>query len=157
MVADACLIRKASINDVQQIYDLILHLAEYEKAPHEVTNSPEKIAEDGFGPNPLFNAWVAELNGQIVGLALCYVRYSTWKGPLLYLEDIVVHENYRRMGIGKKLLNACLLYCSEKRFPRLVFQVLDWNQPAIEFYKQYRAGFDPQWVNVVIEANVQNG
>jgi ribosomal protein S18 acetylase RimI-like enzyme len=152
--ADACLVREAQSSDSDSIYQLICHLAEFERAPDEVTNTPEKIIQHGFGDTPLFKAWVAEVNNQIVGMALCYIRYSTWKGPLFYLEDIVVHADYRGKHIGTQLLNTCVEYCKASGYPKLVFQVLDWNEAAIHFYKKWNAAFDPQWVNVTIESDV---
>ncbi len=148
-------VRPATESDVPSIYNLILELAHYEKAPNEVINTEQNLLLHGFKINPpLFFAWVAESDaGEVVGMALCYVRYSTWKGPVLYLEDIVVREAYRQSGIGTMLYNACLHFAKEKDFKRMTWQVLDWNEPAILFYKKVGASFDNGWVNVTIDFN----
>lgn len=130
---------------------LIHELALFEKAPEEVFATEDTLLTYGFGENPLFVSWVAELNGTVVGMALCYVRYSTWKGPVLYLEDLVVTQSCRGKGIGKKLFEACVEFARIQGYPRLVWQVLDWNQPAIEFYKKYQAIFDGEWLNAYID------
>ncbi|NBX87998.1 MAG: GNAT family N-acetyltransferase [Bacteroidetes bacterium] len=130
---------------------LIRELALYEKAPNEVVATEQTLLSHGFGENPLFVSWVAELDGHIVGMALCYIRYSTWKGPVLYLEDLVVTESHRSKGIGKLLFETCLDYAKTQGYPRMIWQVLDWNQPAIEFYNQYQASFDAQWLNAYID------
>lgn len=143
-------IRKALKSDSHAILALIHELAHYEKAPHEVVNNAAAIENHGFGATPLFEAWVAEMNGNIVGFALCYVRYSTWKGPVLYLEDLYVQEIHRRDGIGTELFNACRQYGIDKGYSRMVWQVLEWNEPAIRFYSKYGASFDGEWVNCSI-------
>lgn len=148
-------VRPAAEKDIPQIYQLILELAHYEKAPNEVINTEQNLLLHGFKSNPpLYHSWVAEtVHGGVVGMALCYIRYSTWKGPVLYLEDIVVSEDYRKQGIGMMLYNACLQFAKDKGFMRMTWQVLDWNTPAIEFYKKVGAGFDNGWVNVSIDLN----
>lgn len=130
---------------------LIHELALFEKAPEEVFATEDTLLKYGFGENPLFVSWVAELNGTVVGMALCYIRYSTWKGPVLYLEDLVVTQSCRGMGIGKKLFETCLEFAKTQKYPRMVWQVLDWNQPAIEFYKKYQASFDGEWLNAYVD------
>lgn len=146
-------VRPAEQADVHAIYDLIRHLAEYERAPHEVLNTPGELLEHGFRDgNPLFVAWVAELpDGTVAGMALCYVRYSTWKGPVLYLEDIVVYEQYRGLGMGQALFDTCVQYARGKGYRRMTWQVLDWNQPAIAFYEKWGAKFDAEWLNASID------
>lgn len=143
-------VRRANPSDSTSIYELICELAEFEKAPAEVINTPEKIAEHGWGKDPAFVCWVAEVQGTIVGMALCYVRYSTWKGPVLYLEDLIVTETFRNRGIGRALFEVCLRYTRDNHFHRMSWQVLDWNQAAIDFYKNYGATFDSEWVNCAI-------
>jgi GNAT superfamily N-acetyltransferase len=130
---------------------LIHELALFEKAPNEVVATEATLLKYGFGESPLFVSWVAELDGLVVGMALCYVRYSTWKGPVLYLEDLVVAESHRSKGIGKMLFEKCLQHAKQQDYPRMIWQVLDWNQPAIEFYKQYQASFDAEWLNAYID------
>ncbi len=132
--------------------ELIRELALYEKAPQEVTVSFEHFVESGFGSNPVWWAYVAELeDGTIVGFALYYIRYSTWKGQRMYLEDIIVTQSMRGKGIGKQLFDALLEVCKEKKFKGMVWQVLDWNEPAINFYKKYsNVQFDQEWINCSI-------
>lgn len=150
-------IRKAKPEDIPQILNLIKELAVYEKAAHEVINTEEKMLEEGFGENPAFICGVAEENENIIGIYLWYYRYSTWKGKGVYLEDIVVQEKYRGKGVGKLLLEACIQDAKEVNAPFLTWQVLDWNTPAIEFYKKFNATFDGDWINVKLnESQIQN-
>lgn len=141
-------IRKGTKEDLPQVLSLIQELALYERAPHEVTNTVAAMEKDGFGPNPIYFLWVAEKNNIIVGIAICYVRYSTWKGQMLYLEDIVVTESERGQKIGKTLMETVILFAKENNYHGLLWQVLDWNQPAIQFYKKFNAQFDGEWFNV---------
>ena len=140
-------IRKGKIEDLPTVLALIIELAIYEKAPHEVTNTLAKLEADGFGPNPVYGLIVAEEVGKIVGIAIHYLRYSTWKGRMLYLEDIVVTESHRGKGIGHALFEACMHYTAEMKYAGMVWQVLDWNEPAIRFYEKYHARLDPEWMN----------
>lgn len=154
-------IRRATPKDSQQIHQLIMHLAHYERAPQEVINTPERILEHGFGVSPLFTCWVAvdlelEEESQIIGIAICYIRYSTWKGPVLYLEDIVVKEEYRRHGVGSDLFKECLRFAKENKYVKLTWQVLDWNEPAIKFYEKFGSSFDSEWVNCSIDISSQS-
>ena len=144
------MIRPATPEDVPVIMQLIRELAEYEKAPHEVTNTEEQLLADGFGENPVFGAFLAEIDGKVVVMLLYYTRYSTWKAKRLYVEDIIVQEAFRGNGIGKKLLDTTIEYAKEKGFSGLNWQVLDWNEPAINFYKKYDVNFDTEWWNVSI-------
>lgn len=144
-------IRPAVEGDCPAMLELVKELAIYERAPDEVTVSLEHFYESGFGANPVWWAWVAEADGAIVGFALYYVRYSTWKGQRMYLEDIIVNEPWRGKGIGKMLMDKLIDVAREKKFSGMLWQVLDWNEPAINFYKRYNAKFDPEWVNVSIE------
>ena len=130
------LIRKAVKEDCPALMDLIRELALYEKAPNEVTVSMEEFVEAGFGSNPVWGAFVAELDGLIVGMSLYYIRYSTWKGSRLYLEDLIVKEAYRGNNIGKLLLDQTITHAKEKKYSGMMWQVLDWNEPAINFYKK---------------------
>lgn len=141
-------IRQATKDDATAILQLIQELAEFERAPHEVTNTVEQIIIDGFGPNPVFKAGVAESGGKIVGLYLWYIRYSTWKGKGLYLEDIIVNENYRNQGIGARLFEACVADAKAMDANFMIWQVLDWNVDAIRFYERYSPDFDDEWINV---------
>jgi len=144
-------LRVARKEDCPRLLELIRELAEYEKAPQEVTVTLEHFEQAGFGPNPVWKAFVAEVDGQIVGFALYYVRYSTWKGSRLYLEDIIVTEKWRGKKIGQMLFEQLFQEAKEKQFSGIVFQVLEWNEPAINFYKKFQAKFDPEWINVSIE------
>lgn len=141
------IIRKATPNDVPAMLQLIKELAAYEREPEAVINSEAMMLEDGFGANAIYKAFVAETNSNIIGLALYYTAYSTWKGKILYLDDIVVTEKERRNGIGKKLIDALLMEAKQVGINQIRWQVLEWNTPAIEFYKKIGVEFDPQWIN----------
>jgi len=143
-------IRKALKEDCPEIMELIKELAVYEKAGDEVTVKFDHFVESGFGSNPVWWSFVATIDDKIVGIALYYVRYSTWKGQRMYLEDIVVNLEYRGHGIGKKLMDAIIVEGKEKKFNGIMWQVLDWNEPAINFYKRYDAVFDGEWLNCSI-------
>lgn len=145
------MIRKAVQKDCASMLELIKELAEYEKALHEVTVTLDEFTADGFGASPVWGAFVAELNGEIVGISLYYDRYSTWKGRRLYLEDLVVTERMRGKKIGKLLFDATLEYGKSNQYSGMVFQVLNWNESAINFYKKYSPKFDDEWLNVSIE------
>ena len=145
-------IRKAEKKDCPAMLDLIRELALYEKAPDEVTVDPLHFEESGFGEKPVWWAFVVENEEKnVIAFALYYIRYSTWKGQVMYLEDILVTEALRGNGIGKMLIERLIEEASEKGFKRMTWQVLDWNEPAINFYKKFGAKFDPEWVNVTIE------
>lgn len=127
--------------------ELVNELAVYEKAPQEVTVSLEHFEESGFGEKPVWWGFVAEAAGQIIGFALYYIRYSTWKGQRMYLEDILVTEAWRGKGVGKLLFDQLIAEAKEKKLNAISWQVLEWNEPAIRFYKKFNASFDPEWVN----------
>ncbi len=144
-------IRPATIADAQSIHDLIYELAVFEKAPEQMVNSVDDIKRDGFGSKPAFICFMAEYEGQVTGMSLCYIRYSTWKGQVLYLEDLVVKEAFRGRGIGKALFNHTIDYAKANGYARVSWQVLDWNQPAIDFYSKSGASFASEWLNSWIE------
>lgn len=144
------IIRRALQTDCPRLLELIYELAVYEKAPQEVTVSLAHFSESGFGTNPVWWGFVAEVDGIVVGMALYYVRYSTWKGQRMYLEDILVTESMRGNKIGSKLMEQLIIEAKEKNFTGMNWQVLEWNEPAIHFYKKYNASFDPEWVNCSI-------
>lgn len=145
------IIRKAVREDCPRILELVNELAVYEKAPNEVTVTPEHFAESGFGSNPVWWAFVAELDGVIQGFALYYIRFSTWKGQRMYLEDLIVTEALRGKGIGLQLFNKLVEAAKEQNLSAIVWQVLEWNEPAINFYKKLNAKFDAEWVNCSVE------
>ncbi len=142
----AIVIRPAEENDVPAMLSLVQELALYEKAPHEVTNTIEMMKVDGFGTHPIFNAYVAEADNLIVGIAIFYIAYSTWKGRYIYLDDLVVSENFRRYGTGKKLFDAVGSFAKKNGVNQLRWHVLNWNHPAINFYKKYAASLDSEWI-----------
>jgi ribosomal protein S18 acetylase RimI-like enzyme len=145
-------IRRAIAEDCPRLLELIHELALFEKAPQEVTVTPEHFAESGFGTNPVWWAFVAEVGERIEGFALYYIRYSTWKGQRLYLEDLIITQEMRGKGLGKRLFDRLIVEMREKKFSGMVWQVLDWNQAAIDFYKKYGAKFDAGWVNCAIDS-----
>ena len=141
-------IEKAVKEDCEAIMQLVQELAVYEKAPDEVTITMEHFVESGFGEKPVWKAFVAKENGIVKGFALYYIRYSTWKGQRMYLEDLLVTEEMRGKGIGKWLFDKLVAECKSKKYSGLVWQVLDWNEPAINFYKKFEGvKFDSEWVN----------
>ena len=161
-------IRKARKKDLTSILSLIRELAAYEKAPKEVKVTLKELERDGFGKKKVYDCFVAEVvrseearirrktllpsselqaNKLIVGIALYYVKYSTWKGKCLYLDDIIVTESMRREGIGRKLFEALVAVAKKMKVRKLEWQVLEWNKPAINFYKKYSTVFDGAWVN----------
>lgn len=146
------IIREGQKKDLPDALRLIKELAAYEKAPNEVTNTLQMMEEDGFGKNPVFGFYVAELDEKIVGLSLYYYRYSTWKGRRLYLEDIIVTESCRGMGIGKLLFERTMIKCIEDKCTGMMWQVLDWNEPAIKFYEKYGTTFDAEWLNCHLQS-----
>ncbi len=143
-------IRRAAAQDCERLMELVNELAVYEKAPEEVTVTLEHFIESGFGKNPVWWAFVAEADGVVQGFALYYIRYSTWKGQRMYLEDILVTESMRGKNLGKLLFDRLIEEAKEKKFTGIVWQVLEWNEPAIHFYKKYEASFDGEWVNCSI-------
>jgi GNAT superfamily N-acetyltransferase len=141
------MIRKGTEADIAQALNLVRELAAYEKAPLEVEVTPEEMTAWGFGPDKQFDFFVAEEHGVILGLALYYFKYSTWKGKCLFLEDIIVTESQRGKGLGKLLFDRIVEVSKEAKVRRMEWQVLDWNTPAIEFYKKYNTGLDGEWIN----------
>jgi GNAT superfamily N-acetyltransferase len=145
------IIRKAVKSDCGRMMELVRELAIFEKAPDEVTVSMAHFIDKGFGKNPVWQALVAveSENGskKIVGISLYYMRYSTWKGTMLYLEDLIVTEAYRGKGIGKLLFDKTVEEARALGVSGMMWQVLDWNQPAIDFYKKYGADISDEWLN----------
>ena len=140
-------VRKGTKNDVKAVHELIVELAIYERAEQEVSNTVDQLLRDGFGEDPVYELLVAETEGKVVGMALWYTKYSTWKGKCGYLEDLVVQADLRGRGIGKALFLEVAKACARRGYGRMEWQVLDWNEPAIGFYRSLGAGLDPEWLN----------
>lgn len=138
-------IRTAQKSDMKQVLQLIQELAIFEKEENAVEVSLQDLEEDGFGENALFHCFVAECNGTIVGMALVYSRYSTWKGPVIHLEDLIVTENMRGSGLGTALLDEVVKYGNDLGVKRISWEVLDWNEPAIGFYESKGAHVMRDW------------
>jgi GNAT superfamily N-acetyltransferase len=149
-------IRKGTEADVEAALDLVKELAIYEKAPNEVSVTLDEMRNWGFGANKVFDFFVGEKEGKIVGLALYYYKYSTWKGKCLFLEDIIITESERRFGYGRLLFDAVFEVAKEQKVRRMEWQVLEWNEPALNFYKKYPTLFDGEWVNCQIKFAINN-
>lgn len=144
-------IRPAKKADCPRLMELIQELAVYEKAPEQVVVSLDHFEASGFGPNPVWWCLVAEVQGMVVGMALYYIRYSTWKGQRMYLEDLIVSEDMRGNKIGSLLFDALIAEAKTKQFKGMNWQALDWNEPALNFYRKYNSNFDPEWVNCSLD------
>lgn len=140
-------IRWGKRNDCIQVLELIKELAIFEKAETEVELSLAELEEDGFGEKPRYQLIVAEQEAQIIGIALFYEKYSTWKGRCIYLEDLIVTRSKRKLGVGKSLFQAVMMEAKSRNSGRMEWQVLDWNEAAIGFYKNYEAELDGEWIN----------
>ena len=140
-------LRIAQKEDCPRLIELVNELALFEKAPEEVTVSLQEFEDSGFGNNPVWKAFVAVNNDVIIGFALYYIRFSTWKGRRVYLEDFIVTEEYRGKGVGKLLFERIIQETKELGYSGMVWQVLDWNEPAIAFYKKYEANIEEGWLN----------
>jgi GNAT superfamily N-acetyltransferase len=140
-------LREAVKEDCPRLLDLVYELALFEKAPDEVTVTLKEFEEAGFGKKPVWKAFVVESDRVIVGFALYYIRYSTWKGCRMYLEDLIVTESWRGKGVGKLLFDRLIQEARELGFNGMTWQVLEWNEPAINFYKKYEAAIDAGWLN----------
>jgi GNAT superfamily N-acetyltransferase len=140
-------IRKAEKTDMKAVLGLIQELADYERAPDEVVVTISQLEQDGFGEHPLFYCYVAEREKKILGIALYYIKYSTWKGPCVFLEDIIVTQSERRSGIGKMLFEKVIATSKEMGAKRMEWQVLDWNEPAIKFYEKYQPQILKEWLS----------
>ncbi len=144
-------VRSAEERDVPRMLELVRELALFERAPEQVTVSLDHMRAAGFGPDPVWVGWVAEVDGVIQGMAVCYERYSTWKGRRLYLEDIIVTEAARGQRLGEQLFMACVRHAVEKGYNGMLWQVLDWNEGAIRFYERFGASFSSEWLNGSLE------
>ena len=144
-------IRIAEARDVPQMLALVKELAVFERAPDEVTVTQDHMHDAGFGNDPVWVGWVAEVDGMIQGIAVCYERYSTWKGRRLYLEDIIVTESARGHRIGEQLFLECVRHAVRKDYSGMLWQVLDWNVDAIRFYDRFGASWSKEWLNGSLE------
>ena len=146
--AESFKIRKARKADMKAVLGLINDLAVFEKAPNALIVTENDLVKDGFGKSPLFNVFIAEVKKEVVGMALIYTGYSTWKGKLIYLDDLIVKEEYRNRGIGKLLLDKVIEYATKRKARVLKWQVLRWNKDAIRFYNKYDSVvYDDEWVD----------
>ena len=140
-------IRKGEKKDLPLILELIKELAEYENSLHQVSITLKELEDDGFNSKPYYYFLVAEKDDEIIGMSFYWIRYSTWKGKFLFLEDFIVRKKYRRVGVGRALFNATIKVCQKLKLNGMCWQVLDWNNPAIEFYKKYNSGISNDWLN----------
>ena len=141
------IIRKGVKDDLSSVLTLIRELAEFENSICEVEITLEDLEKDGFGDRPFFWFLVAEFDNKIIGLSFYWIRYSTWKGKFLFLEDFIVKTGYRGSGVGSKLFEATIKICVEENLNGMMWQVLDWNSSAISFYKKYDANISSKWLN----------
>ena len=147
----AVTIRKAEKHDCTRLLELVKELAIYERAPEEVTVTLQHFEESGFGERPVWWSLVAEESNVIVGFVLYYIRFSTWKGQRMYLEDFVVTDTARGIGTGMLLFKALMEEAKEKNLSGIMWQVLDWNEPALNFYRKLNAKITGEWLNCSIE------
>ncbi|KOY51853.1 GNAT family N-acetyltransferase [Polaribacter dokdonensis] len=148
------IIRRGLEEDMQAVHNLIMELAIFEKEPDAVDITVDDLINDGFSDNPRFKIFVAEENETIIGIALFYERYSTWKGKTIHLEDLIVTKSRQKIGAGKALYTAVLNYAYENDFNRVAWEVIDWNTNAIEFYKSTGATYLKDWS--VVQMNKEN-
>ena len=149
--------RRATKADMPRVLELIQALADYEKEPEAVEITVDHLIEDGFGENPKFTCFVIEVNNKVEGMALVYPRYSTWKGQVIHLEDLIVNEQYRGSGLGTLLLDEVVKYGHSIGVKRICWEVLDWNDPAITFYEKKGANVMRDWDVVQLdEAGIKN-
>jgi len=144
-------IRRATKEDIGLVRELVMELAIFEKAPEEVTSRLEDYIQEGFSDNPLFTSNLIYLNDELAGFSLWYYRFSTWKGRRFYLEDLYIKEAYRGKGLGRKLINEAIEEAKRMKCTGMMWQVLDWNQPAIDFYNTLGVKMDAGWLNVHLD------
>jgi GNAT superfamily N-acetyltransferase len=149
-------IRLAIKNDLPEVHELIRELALFEKSPEQVITTVSSMEKDGFGDDPLFTLIVAEVDHKVVGMALYFIKYSTWRGKGIYLDDLIVTGSYRGKGIGAKLLEAVFSHAKQIDARQLHWQVLDWNTPAIEFYKKVGARIEAEWLDCKVDLPLIN-
>ena len=140
-------LRTGEKTDLPRLRELIVELAIYEKEPHAVVNTLEMMERDAFGKNPVFGFILAEANNQVIGASIYYYRYSTWKGRTMYLEDLIVTASHRGNGAGKLLFDETVKIAKTQNCTGMMWQVLDWNESAINFYKKYDVHINEEWLN----------
>jgi GNAT superfamily N-acetyltransferase len=148
---DKITIRKATNEDISLVRDLVMELAIFEKAPEEVTSRLEDYVQEGFSDKPLFSANLIYLNDELAGFSLWYYRFSTWKGRRFYLEDLYIKECFRGKRLGRSLINEAIAEAKRTKCTGMMWQVLDWNQPAIDFYNTLGVKMDAGWLNVHLD------
>jgi GNAT superfamily N-acetyltransferase len=148
---DKIIIRRATKEDIGLVRDLVMELAIFERAPQEVTSTLADYIQEGFSDNPLFTANLIYLNDELAGFSLWYYRFSTWKGRRFYLEDLYIKEAYRGKGLGRKLIDEAIEEAKRMKCTGMMWQVLDWNQPAIDFYNSLGVKMDAGWLNVHLD------
>lgn len=144
-------IRKGTKEDMPAVLELITELAVFENEPNAVSITVDDLVRDGFGENPLFYTFVAEEEGEVIGMALFYYRYSTWKGKTIHLEDLVVKENMRGTGAGSALYKEVIKFAKAEGVRRVEWVVLDWNTHAVDFYKRSGATVFNDWLTVQMD------
>ena len=148
------IIRLGEVEDMQAVFDLITELAIFEKEPDAVAITVADLVQDGFSENPKFKVFVADQEHKIIGIALFYERFSTWKGRTIHLEDLIVTQHKQKIGAGKALYTAVLKYAYDHNFNRVAWEVIDWNTNAIDFYKSTGATYLNDWS--VVQMNKEN-
>ena len=146
-------IRKAVKEDCSRILELVKQLAAFERAQKEVSVSLEHFEMSGFGYKPIWWAFVVEVDGEVQGFALYYIRFSTWKGQRMYLEDFYVTDDMRRKGLGKLIFEKLIQEAKRRKLNGIQWQVLEWNESAINFYKKYKTAFDSEWINCAMSVD----
>ena len=144
-------IRVGVAADLPDLLELIKELAAFENAPEQVTNTLDRMRDEGFGVKPVYGFFVAIIGDKIIGCAIYYWRYSTWKGKRLYLEDLIITKEHRGCGAGQLLFDQLLKFGKAEGCSGMMWQVLDWNEPAIDFYKKYGTHFDEGWINCNVD------
>ncbi|MGJ8745940.1 N-acetyltransferase family protein [Polaribacter sp.] len=148
------IIRLGEKKDMQSVFNLITELAVFEKEPDAVEITVADLIKDGFSESPKFKVFVAEQDAKIIGIALFYERYSTWKGSSIHLEDLIVTKSKQKIGAGKALYTAVLKYAYDNKYSRVAWEVIDWNTNAVDFYKSTGATYLNDWS--VVQMNKEN-
>ena len=143
------IIRHGDEKDIPGMFKLVKELSEFERAPDAVVNTEQMLREDGFGKHSIYKVFIAEevATGDVIGMALYYTAYSTWKGKILYLDDLIVTGQFRKFGIGKRLLNEVIKEAELRGVNQMRWQVLEWNEPAIKMYEKLGVTFDAEWID----------